>query len=75
MTAPWAGLCEHCLHLRRIVSNRGSRFVLCAAAATDFRLPRYPQLPVLTCPGFAPGEPAPASADSQEGGAGTPDDL
>jgi hypothetical protein len=52
------GLCAACRHARRIESARGSRFWLCARSADDPRFVKYPRLPVLRCPGFAPtGEP------------------
>lgn len=51
------GLCADCRHARRIGNRRGSVFLLCARAATDPRFTRYPPLPVLRCPGHAPGAP------------------
>ena len=49
---PQQGLCAVCLHARRIASDRGSVFVMCARSRTDARFPRYPPLPVLSCAGF-----------------------
>ncbi len=46
------GLCAACLHARRVASDRGSVFVMCARSKTDPRFPRYPPLPVLSCAGF-----------------------
>lgn len=46
------GLCATCQHARRVVSDRGSVFTRCARASTDSRLPKYPRLPVLGCPGY-----------------------
>ncbi len=54
---PEAGLCARCRHLRRIQSQRGSTFYLCRRAATDPRYPKYPPLPVLSCPGYEPVAP------------------
>ncbi|MSR83127.1 MAG: hypothetical protein EXS58_09415 [Candidatus Latescibacteria bacterium] len=51
------GLCAHCQHLRRVHSERGSTFYMCRRAATDPRFPKYPPLPVLTCPGYEPAAP------------------
>jgi hypothetical protein len=53
---PWlpAGLCERCVHARRVVTRRGSRFILCERSQTDASFPRYPDLPVLACRGFEP---------------------
>jgi len=46
------GLCERCIHARRIPSSRGSIFYLCELSEMDTSFPRYPRLPVLQCPGF-----------------------
>jgi ribosomal protein L36 len=48
------GLCEQCLHVRRVVSAKGSVFVLCERAKHEPEYPKYPRLPVLACPGFEP---------------------
>jgi len=52
------GLCEHCRHARTVTTPR-SRFWLCARAASDPHYARYPRLPMLQCPGYENGEPAP----------------
>ena len=66
-----AGLCARCVHARRIVSGRGSLFVLCSAAASNPLLARYPALPRWQCHAFEPtadsdailaGRPAGSSA-------------
>jgi hypothetical protein len=49
---PDAGLCNACLHARRIESSRGSAFYLCELSLTDPHFPKYPRLPVLSCEGF-----------------------
>jgi len=60
---PPAGLCADCRH-RRLLASRRSTFLTCARAATDPAYPRYPRLPVLTCPGFeAGGEERPGVED------------
>jgi hypothetical protein len=46
------GLCQDCIHARRIESDRGSVFILCQLALTDPRFKKYPRLPVLSCPGY-----------------------
>ena len=51
-----AGLCADCLHARRVESERGSVFILCERSANDPSFLKYPQLPVLTCHGYAPKE-------------------
>jgi hypothetical protein len=52
-----AGLCETCLHARRVESARGSVFWLCRKSEEDPRFPKYPPLPVRQCPGFTPELP------------------
>ena len=47
-----AGLCDSCLHARTIESAKGSEFLLCQRSATDPSYPKYPRLPVLSCPGY-----------------------
>jgi hypothetical protein len=49
---PRPGLCEDCIHARRIESDRGSVFLLCQLALTDSRFKKYPRLPVLSCDGY-----------------------
>ena len=46
------GLCSTCTFARRIENRRGSIFYRCALSTEDTRFPKYPPLPVLTCPGF-----------------------
>lgn len=52
-SGPAPGLCAGCAHLELIESPR-SVFVRCGLAREDPRLPRYPALPVLDCPGYSP---------------------
>ncbi|MBI4311003.1 MAG: hypothetical protein HY681_04395 [Chloroflexi bacterium] len=59
------GLCARCQHLRRVHSQRGATFYLCRRSATDPHYPKYPHLPVLTCPGY---EPTKTSPTPQSGG-------
>jgi hypothetical protein len=47
-----AGLCSDCVHARRVESARGSVFLLCELSANDPSFPKYPRLPVLSCPGY-----------------------
>ncbi len=51
------GLCATCRHARVVRNRRGSAFWLCGRSATDPRFPKYPPLPVRTCPGHEIGEP------------------
>jgi len=46
------GLCFSCQHARIVRTDRGSAFYQCQLSATDLRYPKYPRLPVFTCPGF-----------------------
>jgi hypothetical protein len=52
---PTAGLCDRCRHQQLVPNTRGSVFSLCQRSRTDPAFPRYPRLPVLSCPGFEPG--------------------
>ncbi len=65
-----AGLCDSCLHSRRIISAKESVFMLCQLGFSDARFPKYPRLPVLSCAGFAPanttGQPPPADYGNSE---------
>ncbi len=45
------GLCGSCRHCRRVTTPR-SVFLLCERSADDPRFPRYPRLPVRSCPGY-----------------------
>jgi hypothetical protein len=47
-----AGLCSDCVHARRVDSDRGSVFFLCELSASDPRFPKYPRLPIVSCPGY-----------------------
>ncbi len=48
-----AGLCASCAHRRLVPNTRGSVFYLCERSREDPRsYPRYPRLPVLSCPGY-----------------------
>ncbi len=58
---PGPGLCAVCRHVHRNETRKGTVYWRCTRAATDPRFPKYPRLPVLTCPGFERerSEPAP----------------
>ena len=48
-----AGLCDSCRHQRIVRSGRGSVFSLCERhTAEPERYPKYPRLPVESCPGY-----------------------
>ena len=40
--------------MKPIQNRRGSAFVFCLKSETDERFPKYPNLPVLSCPGYEP---------------------
>ena len=46
------GLCVTCAHRREVPTKRGSVFYLCQRSKSDPAYPRYPRLPVLSCPGY-----------------------
>jgi hypothetical protein len=48
------GLCPGCVHVRRIVSDKGSTFLRCELSRDDPRFARYPPQPVRACPGHRP---------------------
>ena len=56
------GLCANCVNARRIESDRGSMFTMCKLSFVDPRFPKYPQLPVLACDGYAPTDSGPDGA-------------
>ena len=51
---PPAGLCDRCAHQQLVRTTRGPVYSLCRRSHDEpERFPRYPRLPVLSCPGFA----------------------
>src|SRR3954453_20171190 len=48
------GLCSTCVHQKLIRSGRGSTFSMCLRHRTDPSYPKYPRLPVTSCPGHEP---------------------
>jgi L-amino acid N-acyltransferase YncA len=48
------GLCSTCRHQKIIRSGRGSTFSMCLRHRTDPAYPKYPRLPVTSCPGHEP---------------------
>jgi DNA-3-methyladenine glycosylase I len=54
MPGPPVGLCDSCVHQRVVRTTRGSSFSLCERSREDDRYPRYPRLPVVSCPGHEP---------------------
>jgi hypothetical protein len=52
-SSPWpTGLCDRCQFALLNRTRRGTIYLRCGAASDDPRLPKYPTLPVLTCPAF-----------------------
>ncbi|MBA3806861.1 MAG: hypothetical protein H0X28_00490 [Solirubrobacterales bacterium] len=52
-----AGLCDSCSHQQLVRTTRGSSFSLCTRSREDPAYPRYPRLPVLSCPGHEDATP------------------
>jgi len=52
------GLCATCKHAHAITSARGSTFWRCREHDRDPSWPKYPPLPVVTCPRFVLGTSA-----------------
>ena len=46
------GLCVRCVNAQRIVSLKGSTFILCLYAKNDSAFAKYPRLPVVTCAAY-----------------------
>jgi hypothetical protein len=46
-------LCDSCVHQKLIKNTRGSTFSMCTRSKVEpQRFPKYPRLPVLSCPGY-----------------------
>ena len=46
-------LCDTCVHQKLIHNTRGSTFSMCERSKVEpQRYPKYPRLPVLSCPGY-----------------------
>jgi hypothetical protein len=45
------GLCDTCVHQRIVRNTRGSVFSLCRRSRDQPEFPRYPRVPVRSCPG------------------------
>jgi hypothetical protein len=54
LPSPDPGLCRTCRHSKVVTSRTGSAFHLCLRSKRDPNFPRYPNLPVLACPGYQP---------------------
>lgn len=57
VSLPVPGLCGSCSFARLVRARRGSIYRLCRRSEADEGYPRYPHLPVTTCPGFVEGAP------------------
>jgi hypothetical protein len=67
VSAPPAGLCDSCRHQQVVRNTRGSTFSLCRRSKTEpDRFPRYPRLPVTSCPGYEPAAADAATAAARE---------
>jgi hypothetical protein len=49
---PPPGLCADCAFVHRNETRKGTVYWRCTRAASDPGFPRYPRLPVISCPGF-----------------------
>jgi hypothetical protein len=47
-----AGLCDTCAHQRVVKNTRGSTFSMCERSKAEPEYPKYPRLPVQSCPGY-----------------------
>jgi hypothetical protein len=48
------GLCDSCAHQKLVRTGRGSVFSMCLRHRTEpERYPKYPPLPVRSCPGYS----------------------
>jgi len=50
------GLCVNCTYARKVENRAGSVFWLCEGQKTYPQMPKYPRLPVFSCPVFLPVE-------------------
>lgn len=48
------GLCAGCAYAKALATKGGGRIILCGLSKDDPAYPRYPRLPVLSCPGHRP---------------------
>lgn len=65
MPGPPVGLCDRCRHQQVVRTTRGSSFSLCRRSKEDTRYPKYPRIPVLSCPGYEPRGTGTGGEDEQ----------
>jgi hypothetical protein len=65
-------LCETCVHLREILTPKGSRFLMCTLSATDDSFPKYPRQPLVVCDGYKPGEASENDPECRSSAHGSP---
>lgn len=56
MTEVDPGLCQRCARAKRVQTARGSSFWQCTHSQVDPAYPKYPRLPVTTCPAAQLGD-------------------
>ncbi|TBR25730.1 hypothetical protein EPO15_01580 [bacterium] len=56
MNRAQTGVCGTCRHAKRLTTRGGGDILLCRLSETDSKFPRYPALPVLSCPGWSAPE-------------------
>ena len=49
---PDRNLCNTCIHRKEIRNDRGSLFIMCMRSFREPEYPKYPRLPVVSCPGY-----------------------
>jgi hypothetical protein len=59
-------LCETCVHVREVVTPRGSRFQLCQLSTTNAHYAKYPPQPVVRCSGYQKANAAPAQMPPED---------
>lgn len=52
------GLCGSCRHQKLVGNTRGSSFSMCLLSREDPGFPKYPRVPVGSCPGYRERRPA-----------------
>ena len=48
----YASLCELCRYGKKVVSGKGSHFLMCQLSVSNKQFPKYPPQPLFRCSGF-----------------------
>ena len=54
MNREQSGVCRNCAYGRWLKTGGGGEIILCRLSDSDARFPKYPRLPMLSCPGWSP---------------------